>query len=145
MVSKSKTRNKTNESIKRELLNSLKDNDDVEEQRLNETANNVSNSQEAIVIIRRYKVIIKTQNKKAIQYIGKQGELLKKFKNSEIFFDNIGQSRLTRYFKISLYKFLKKYPLLKTSTLQSSYFKNNFKAIKVVCKRKSNFFFVQPR
>ena len=31
MVPKSKTKNKTNESIKRELLNSLKENDDVEE------------------------------------------------------------------------------------------------------------------
>ena len=34
-----------------------------------------------------------------------------------------------------LYKFLKKYPLLKTSTLQSSYFKTNFKPIKIVCKK----------
>ena len=49
MVSKSKTKKKTNESIKRELLNSLKENDDVEDQGLSETVNNFSNSQEAIV------------------------------------------------------------------------------------------------
>ena len=55
MVSKSKTKKKTNESIKRKLLNSLKENDDVEEQGLNETANNVNKPQEAIVIICRYK------------------------------------------------------------------------------------------
>ena len=117
MVSKSKTKKKTNESIKQELLNSLKENDDVEEQGLNETVNNVSNSQDAIFIVRSYVEIIKTQNKKAIGlYIGKQGELLKKFKDTENFFDNVGQSRSTIYFKISLYKFLKKYPLLKTST-----------------------------
>ena len=48
---------------KREQLNSLKENDGVKEQGLNETANN---SQEAIVIIRRYEQIIKTQNKIAI-------------------------------------------------------------------------------
>ena len=48
MVSKSKTKKKTNESIKRELLNSLKENDDVEDQGLSETVNNFSNSQEAI-------------------------------------------------------------------------------------------------
>ena len=50
MVPKSKTKKKTCEIIKRELLNSLKDNDDVEEQGFNKTAN-VNNSQEAIVII----------------------------------------------------------------------------------------------
>ena len=77
MVSKSITKEKTNETTKRELVNSLQENDDVEEQGLNETANNVSNSQETILIIRRYKDIIKTQNKKAIRYIGKQRLLLK--------------------------------------------------------------------
>ena len=74
-MSKSKTKKKANETIKRELLNSLKEND-VEEQRLNKRVNYVNNSQEAIVIIRRYEDIIKTQNKKAIVYIAKQGELL---------------------------------------------------------------------
>ena len=72
---KSKTKKKANETIKRELLNSLKEND-VEEQRLNKRVSYVNNSQEAIVIIRRYEDIIKTQNKKAIVYIAKQGELL---------------------------------------------------------------------
>ena len=71
MVSKSITKKKKNEIIKRELLNSLQDNDDIEEQGLNETAN----LQEALRIIDRYDDIIKTQNKKAIEYIGKQGEL----------------------------------------------------------------------
>ena len=68
MVSKSITKKKTNEIIKRELLNSLQDNDDIEEQGLSETAN----LQEAVRIINRYDVIIKTQNKKAIGYVGKQ-------------------------------------------------------------------------
>ena len=66
MVSKSKIKKKTNQSVKQELLKSLKENDDVEEQGLNETVNNVNNSQEAIIIINSYEDIIKTQNKKAI-------------------------------------------------------------------------------
>ena len=111
------------------MLNSLQEND-VEEQGLNKTGNNVNNSQEAIIIIRRYEDIIKTQNKKAIGYIGKQGQLLKKFKDTEHFFDNVYQSRSTIYVKVLLYKLLKKHLLIKKSTLQSSY----FKAIKVVCK-----------
>ena len=91
-------------------------------------------------MIHRYDEIIKTQNKKAIVYTGKQVELLKKSEDTEKFFDDVGQSRLTIYFKISLYKFLKKYRLLKTSTLQSSCFKNNFKAIKAVCKENPTLF-----
>ena len=65
MVPKRIAKKKTNESIKRELLNSSQENDDVEEQGLIEAANNVNNSQEAIQIINRYEDIIKTQNKKS--------------------------------------------------------------------------------
>ena len=39
---------------------------------LNETANNVNNTQEATKIIKQYENIVKTQNKEAIGYIGKQ-------------------------------------------------------------------------
>ena len=121
------------------MLHSLQENDDVEEQGLNETANDVNNSQEVIRITNRYEDIIKTQNEKAIGYVGKQGELLKEFKDTENFFDHVGQSRSTIYFKIWLYKFLKKYLLLIKSTLQSNYFKNNFKAIEIVCKENATF------
>ena len=41
---------KKNENIKQDLLNLLKENDDVENQRLKETTSNVNKSQEAIVI-----------------------------------------------------------------------------------------------
>ena len=51
-----------------------------------------------------------------------------------MFFDNVSQSRSMIYFKNSLYKILKKYHLLKKSSLQANYFKNNSKAIKIVCK-----------
>ena len=112
MVPKRINKKKTNETIKWELLNLLQENDNIEEQELNETANN---SQEAIVIIRRYEDIIK----KARSYLVKQGELFKTFKDTESFFDSVGQSRSAIYIQISLYKFLKKYSLLKKSVLQS--------------------------
>ena len=60
MVSKSISKKKTNEIIKRELLNSLQENYDVEEQGLHETANNVNNSQEAIRLINCYEDTTKT-------------------------------------------------------------------------------------
>ena len=61
----------------------MQENDDVEEQGLNKTVNNVTNSQETISIISCYKEIIKIKNKKAIGCIGKHEELLKKFTNNE--------------------------------------------------------------
>ena len=51
--------------MKQELLNSLQDNDDVEEKGLKERSNKVSNPQEATIIIRRYEDIIKIQIKKS--------------------------------------------------------------------------------
>ena len=60
MVSKSIIKKKTNETTKRELLNSLQENNDIEEQGLNKTANNVNKFQEALLTIRRYEDIIKT-------------------------------------------------------------------------------------
>ena len=62
---KEQLRRKQSKQRKRELFNSLQENDDVEEQRLNETVNSVNKSQEAIFIIHRYEDIIKTPNKKA--------------------------------------------------------------------------------
>ena len=62
MVSKSKTKKK------QKLLNSLEENYDVEEQGLNQTAENVSKFQEPIVIIPRYEEVIKTQNKKTERF-----------------------------------------------------------------------------
>ena len=55
IVSKNVTKNKTNETIKQELLDSLQENDDVEEQGLNKTVNNVNKSREAMLIINSYK------------------------------------------------------------------------------------------
>ena len=49
-LEKQNKKSKKNENIKQDLLNLLKENDDVENQRLKETTSNVNKSQEAIVI-----------------------------------------------------------------------------------------------
>ena len=77
---------------------------------------------------------MKGTNRKIINIVGKQEELLKRFKDSNEFFDNIGLGRSNIYFKIGLYKFLCKYPKLKNSTLTASYVKSNFKMIRKICK-----------
>ena len=93
-----------------------------------------------VSLAKKYEVLLKGANWKIINIVGKQGELLKKFKDSDEFFDGLGLSRSIIYFKISLHKFLYKFPVLKNSTLTSSCFKSNFKMIKKVCKSNANIF-----
>lgn len=96
--------------MKQELLISLKENDEVEKSGLDETANATKDPTEAVVIIQREE-IIKMQNKRAIVYIGKQGQLLKKFKDTKQLFEPVGQSKSTIHSNMGLCK-LNKYPTL---------------------------------
>ena len=93
---------------------------------------------EDIIVIKRYEETTRTQKKKIINFVGMQGQLLKKFKDDENLFETLNQSKSIIYFQINWYKFLKKYPSLKTSTLSSNHFENNFKLIKMVCKTNVN-------
>ena len=95
---------------------------------------------ESVSIISQYKVIVKAEKKKDYAYVLKQGYILKKFKNTEQFFETLGLSKCTVYFKINLYKLIKKYPHLKNPHLSVQYFKNNFKMMKLVCKENGNEF-----
>ena len=67
----------------------------------------------------KYENFLKGANKKILNVVGKQGELLKCFRDEDEFFDRIGLGRSNIYFKISLYKFLRKFTLLKNSILTS--------------------------
>lgn len=88
--------------------------------------NTANNPTKAIELIYHWEEITKTQHKRVIQYIYKQGEILKFFKETENFFDGSEQSWLTIYFKIAVYKILEKL------TLPASYFPNNLKSVKLV-------------
>ena len=50
---------------------------------------------------------MKIQNKKIIGYAAIKGQMLKEFRDTEDYIENVGRSRSTVYFKIKLYKFLK--------------------------------------
>lgn len=69
-----------------------------------------------------------------------QDYILKRLKNTENFFKTIRLDKSTIYFKISLYKPIKKYPGLKNSALVDNYFKNCIKKINSVCKISRNEF-----
>ena len=64
-----------------------------------------------------------------VRMVGKKEQLLKKFKESEKFFNHVGLRMSNIYFKISLYKFLTKFLVLKISSNLPNYFKSNLKAI----------------
>ena len=73
IVLKNLLRKKTKETVKQELLNSVMENNEMEEPGLGKTANATKDTAEAIKIIQRYEEIIKIQNKKFINFAGKQG------------------------------------------------------------------------
>ena len=126
---------KTLETAKKELLASILE---VlqEEDYLNicENVKNAKDLKDAISLVKKHEDLLKSSNKRIIDIVAKRGELLKRFNDSDEFFDGVGLSQSNIYFKIRLYKFLRKFPALRNATLTSSYFKNNFKIIKKVCK-----------
>ena len=123
---------KTAEKVKKELLALLVENSDGEGDYLesNEEVRIAKEPLDGTDLVKKYEGLLRGTSKKIINIIGKQGELLKRFRDKDEFFDRVGLSRLNIYFKISLYKFLNKSQLLKNSTLTSSYFKTNVKLIK---------------
>ena len=60
------------------------------------------NAEEAAGVIRQCKQILKTKTVKIINIVGKQGQILKKFKEPEECFETVGINHLTIYFKIIL-------------------------------------------
>ena len=117
---------KTPEIIKQEL------------QHMNEEVKNVKELKNGISLVKKYEDLLKGVNRKIINIVGKQGELLKR--DNEKFFGRVGLSRSNIFFKIGLYEFLCKFPVLKNLTLTSSYFKSNFRLIKKVCKANADVF-----
>lgn len=121
MVPKTIRKKKTNETVKQELLNSLKENDNLEEHQVL-----MKQQMRQQTPVKRYKKIIKTQNKRVKGYAGKLDQLLKKFKGTEQYFQNVEQSKVTIYFKMRFYKFWKKWQTIKKSALYFNFLKKNF-------------------
>ena len=132
---------KTPETIKKRLLASILEVFGEEDYlQICMEVKNANDLKDGIYLVKKYEDLLKGANEKIINIVGKQGELLKRFKDSDEFFDGVGLSQSNIYFKIRLYKFLCKFPALRHSTLTSSYFKNNFKIIKKVCKANADTF-----
>ena len=133
-------RKKTPEMMKRELQASILEVSDEENVNLNEETKNTKKVKEGISLVKNYENLLKGANKKTINIVRKQGELLKRFKGEDEFFDCVSVSRSNIYFKIRLLKFLCKFLVLKNSTLTPSYFKSDLKQMKKVCKANADIF-----
>ena len=118
-------REKTPEIIKKKLQASILEVSEEENANLKEELKKAKEAKEGISLIKKYENLAKI-----INIVGKQGELFKRFKEEDEFFDCVDLSRSKIYFKIRLFKFLCKFPVLKSSTLTPSYFKSNLKQMK---------------
>ena len=103
--------------IKTELQESILEGLEEENANLNEEVKNAKSFNERVLFGQKYENLLKGANKKVINIVGKQGELLKRFKEEGKFFSNVGLSRSNIYFKMRLLKFLWKFPVLKNSAL----------------------------
>ena len=61
---------------------------------------NAEEPQDGIDLGGKYEDLLKGANKKIINFLGKQGELLKRFRDEDKFFDRVGLSQSNIYFKI---------------------------------------------
>ena len=122
-------REKTPEIFKKKLQASIPEVSEEEKAYLKEELKNAKEAKEGISLIKKYENLAKI-----INIVGKQGELFKRFKEEDEFFDCVDLSRSKVYFKIRLFKFLCKFRMLKNSTLTPSYLKSKLKQIKKVCK-----------
>ena len=69
--------------IKKELLTSLVEHSDGEEDylELNEEVRNAKEKRDGIALVKKYENVLKGTNKKIINIVGKQGEILKRFRD----------------------------------------------------------------
>ena len=74
MVAETTSKKKPKKKVKKELLHSLKENNDSKERGIDPAADAITDRLEAVRIVQSYKEVIKSQNKIMIVYVGKQGQ-----------------------------------------------------------------------
>ena len=78
-------RKKTPEIIKKEWQESILQVSEEENANLNEQVKNAKSLNEGISLIQKYENLLKGADKKVINILGKQGKLLKRFKEEDEF------------------------------------------------------------
>ena len=92
MTRRTKTK-KTPETIRKELLASILEVFEEEHYlQMCEEMKNAKDLKDGISLVKKYEDLLKGANKKIINIAGKQGELPKRFKDNDQFFDGVGLS-----------------------------------------------------
>ena len=130
-----KTKRLSKEEIKKQLLDSMIIDENLEFDDLNKEAEEVQDPEKAAKIIKRYEDIIKTKNKGIINVAYHQGQVFKRFKEKEKFaklVSELGIHKTTIIFKINIFKLCEKYLKLLKSSIGLGFFKNCQKDIKAI-------------
>ena len=126
MADSKKTKRLSKEEIKKQLLDSMIIDENLEFDDLNKEAEEVQDPEKAAKIIKRYEDIIKTKRKGIINVAYHQGQVFKRFKEKEKFaklVSELGIHKTTIIFKINVFKLCKKYPKLLKSSIGLGFLK----------------------
>ena len=137
MADSKKAKRLSKEEIRKQLLDSMIIDENLEFDYLNKEAEEMQDPEKAAEIIRQYEDIIKMKKKVIINVSFYQGQIFKRFKEKQKFaklVNELGIQKTTIIFKINVFKLCKKCPKLLKSSIGLGFFKNYQKDIKAICK-----------
>ena len=137
MADSKKAKRLSKEKIRKQLLDSMIIDENLEFDDLNKEAEEIQGPGKAAEIIRQYEDIINTKKKGIINVAFYQGQIFKRFKEKEKFAKLVNELRIhkaTIIFKINVFKLCKKYPKLLKSSIGLGFFKYYHKDTKAICK-----------
>ena len=124
------------EEIKKQLLESMIIDENLEFDDLNKEAEKIQDPEKTAEIIKQYEDIIKTKKKGIINVAYHQEKVFKRFKEKEKFANLVSELRIhktTIIFKVNVFKLCEKYPKLLKSSIGLGFFKKYHKNIKAIC------------
>ena len=137
MADSKKAKRLSQEEIRKQLLDSMIIDENLEFDYLNKEAEEMQDPEKAAEIIRQYEDIIKMKKKVIINVSFYQGQIFKRFKEKQKFaklVNELGIQKTTIIFQINVFKLCKRYPKLLKSSIGLGFFKNYQKDIKAICK-----------
>ena len=143
MADSKKAKRLSKEEIKKQLLESMIIDENLEFDDLNKEAEKIQDPEKTAEIIKQYEDIIKTKKKGIINVAFHQGQVFKRFKEKEKFdklVSELGIHKTTIIFKINVFKLCKEYSKLLKSSISLGFFKNYHKDIKAFCEENEEHF-----
>ena len=130
-----KTKRLTQDEVKKELMESMINNEVMETDELNKQAEVVQKPEDAADLIKQYEHIIRTKKKRIINIAFHQGKVFKKFKDKEKFITLIKVEihKTTIIFKINIFKLCERHPKLLKSSIGLGFLKTHYKDIREIC------------